>query len=843
MKFIRRDPAKGYLDAWLWVPKTFVNVDAIRSALTLKVQSYDGEETSVLLFKEAPEHMLVPRAFWNVESLPFPIVDCRPQQYEHVDFKSRIKLDHRKDEHGDIVDTGEDIQKKAVAALEASEGGILQLACVAGDTVLQLNRGGKGFKMPIQKVWESLQLPNFWDPKIPTLIRANIGTRIGLHKLRAVVFSGTKLTFELKLSDGKVLRLTADHEVQTVRGFIPLHELVVGDQVITDGFRAPTSKTKRIYKRVSWYKTHPYARKQLREGRQAPLYQIELHRVLAEARLNNLSFQQYRVRCKTGAVEGLLFIDPVQFHVHHKDENHLNNELSNLEVLTAAEHRTHHSPGFEAFGYGVLQPIEVVSITRHKKEPVYDVICEDPHRNFVANGIVVHNCGRGKTAVALENIARMAVPAIVVVDNTNLLNQWQQAIAGFLEVPGGVGVVGAGKMEWDKNLIIATYQTLAARAEELPMSIRRRFGVAVWDEGHHVNAQWFCRSLELFYGKRFSLTATPERDDGLHIVAQMHIGGVLYKNLRQMLRARFFFNWTGFKLDLTDKATNDAVLDVTGEVHNSKVTSYFAKTPRWLHKLLLDSYSSVQAGRKVLVLTDSVTEAVNMMTLWTRGPNAQLYSDVPFPTAEEVGVSDPLILTFAQAKTLRKQIEEMWQKSSGKKFRWTPGFEAEVSRAMEKWTQYRAGKKLVSEYARRQRKFVDELIKENSQAGLMTYGVPVEERQRFMEERPVVFAITKYGKEGLDCVQLDTVLVSSIFSSRAGLQQLMGRPTRPYPGKKTPTVVFYVHEIRQHIGMSKKLQRLLRDWPEDESGPFQYEFISDPRYICQTSTLHEVFGS
>lgn len=42
----------------------------------------------------------------------------------------------------------------------------------------------------------------------------------------------------------------------------------------------------------------------------------------------------------------------------------------------------------------------VVSCTADGTADVYDVVCADPHRNFVANGIIVHNCG--KTLVSIE---------------------------------------------------------------------------------------------------------------------------------------------------------------------------------------------------------------------------------------------------------------------------------------------------------------------------------------------------------------------------------------------------------------------------------------------------------
>jgi len=46
----------------------------------------------------------------------------------------------------------------------------------------------------------------------------------------------------------------------------------------------------------------------------------------------------------------------------------------------------------------------VVSIVPDGTAHVYDVVCADPHRNFVANGIVIHNCGKTLSAqMVIEN--------------------------------------------------------------------------------------------------------------------------------------------------------------------------------------------------------------------------------------------------------------------------------------------------------------------------------------------------------------------------------------------------------------------------------------------------------
>jgi superfamily II DNA or RNA helicase len=190
-------------------------------------------------------------------------------------------------------------------------------------------------------------------------------------------------------------------------------------------------------------------------------------------------------------------------------------------------------------------------------------------------------------------------------------------------------------------------------------------------------------------------------------------------------------------------------------------------------------------------------------------------------------------------KKLQKDITLLWKLHD--KGRRTD--EVMINKLMLQWQQALVARKLANEMVKRQRAFLKQLLTEPSLAGLMTYGVPAKTRQRHLRERQVVFAITKYGKEGLDCPELDTVLVSSLFSGKNALQQLMGRPTRPTPGKKKPMVVFYVDNVGQSHGMSQKLMKHLRDWPHEEGGPFNYELLDYPRIsTCKTSTLKAAFG-
>jgi len=467
-------------------------------------------------------------------------------------------------------------------------------------------------------------------------------------------------------------------------------------------------------------------------------------------------------------------------------------------------------------------------------------------------GVLQLACAKGKTVIALEMIARSKVPAIVHLDNTNLLYQWKSDIEEFLDVPGGVGIIAEGKKVWQKGLVLATYHSVANWSKTMPEEVRRWFGLAFWDEGHHVSAPTFALSSDLFYGPRYSLSATPTRDDGLHIVSDLHIGPVVYKDLRPIILPNFAFYWTGFELNMKDPNVAAAVVDTKNEVHLSKVYTYFGQWQQRLVSIIEMAANAFSAGRKVLVLSNSKGEVANLMHLWKWRVWQNLYTDIPEPTPQDIGETLlPLELDKRTSVNLEKlgrkladRLEKLPQQHQDRAV-----LEADYAEVLQHLHQFKIYKRLKNEMDKRQKAYIKQLAKDahddpNCDCGFLTYGVDPKMRQWFLDKRKVIFAITKYGKEGMDCPDLDTVLQSSLFSSHNGLQQLMGRPTRPMPGKKTPIIVFLVDNVGGCIGMMKKLQAHLRSWPYEEGGPYEPILINHPVTWTnrkKTTTLDELF--
>lgn len=227
------------------------------------------------------------------------------------------------------------------------------------------------------------------------------------------------------------------------------------------------------------------------------------------------------------------------------------------------------------------------------------------------SGILNLSCGKGKTCIALHHIARRQQPALVVVNNTTLINQWSDRIADFLEVPGGVGIAQGPPDTWDwegRGIVLAMLHSLALRHDQLPVGFDRYFGAVYYDETHHLSAPVFSRTAPLFYGQRHGLTATTDREDGLEPVYQYHIGQVYHRNLLQDLTPRIYFQQCPVKIDLNDPEVFSQVFDKKGMLNIPKLRTYLGSLPEINEFLAEKIRQPLASGRKVLALSHSVDQ-------------------------------------------------------------------------------------------------------------------------------------------------------------------------------------------------------------------------------------------
>jgi len=484
------DETKAYEDGMIWLPKSRFNVKGLKAALTF---IYGNSEYNSLKgfhsYVEQAHHLGVPRHFLEretIRSMGVELVDLRPEKYEEIDIYSKVQLDKLRPELS--------IQTDAVEAALKADDGIVSLACVTGDTLININRAGIGKRMTVEWVYRALRgtAPRKWDLGIPTNIRSLIGNRIGLNRVIDVTEVGVRPVFLLELGDGKKLKLTSDHEVLTLHGYRSIDGgLTVRSLVVTDS--------------------------------------------------------------------------------------------GQVSVPTL---------------------VPVVKIKPAGEEVVYDVACQSPYNSFVANGIVIHNCGNGKSPVGLHIWAQHRVPLLIVTDETSILEQWAKMIGLFIspsDIP--IGRVYGGKKEWHHPVVLASVQSLLKALEKgFPDELRRRFGMVIYDECHVTAAPKFNLVAPVFTGRRLGLSATPSRTDRLDPVYQYHLGPVVFQDLSQPLKAKFYFWTPESSRNLTDDPSFRRRTVLYGELNVQKMWTALSEEEKRTREIAT-AIRKYGQGRRTLVIS------------------------------------------------------------------------------------------------------------------------------------------------------------------------------------------------------------------------------------------------
>ena len=142
-------------------------------------------------------------------------------------------------------------------------------------------------------------------------------------------------------------------------------------------------------------------------------------------------------------------------------------------------------------------------------------------------GLISLKCGGGKTVLALWIASLLKKKTIVVVHKDFLMTQWRDRILQFLP-DAKIGKIQQNTIDIeDKDIVLAMVQSLSMK--EYPEETFQSFGLAIFDECHHLGAETFSKALPKVASKyMLGLSATPNRKDGLRRVFEWYIGNMVY---------------------------------------------------------------------------------------------------------------------------------------------------------------------------------------------------------------------------------------------------------------------------------------------------------------------------
>ncbi len=228
-----------------------------------------------------------------------------------------------------------------------------------------------------------------------------------------------------------------------------------------------------------------------------------------------------------------------------------------------------------------------------------------PTQKEAASAILSDDCGVlsaptgfGKTAVAAYVVAARRVNTLVLVHRRQLLDQWRERLAMFLNLqPSSIGQIGGGKSAPTKHLDVAVVQSLYVKKQV--NDLVEEYGQVIVDECHHVSAFSFEQVMRQVKARYvLGMTATPMRKDGHHPIITMQCGPIRFNlSTRSMAAA------APFEHRVLPKVTRFNLGSDGAEAKIHEIYAALIEDADRNEIIARDLVSAVRAGRSSLLLS------------------------------------------------------------------------------------------------------------------------------------------------------------------------------------------------------------------------------------------------
>ena len=221
-------------------------------------------------------------------------------------------------------------------------------------------------------------------------------------------------------------------------------------------------------------------------------------------------------------------------------------------------------------------------------------------------GLITSPMGSGKSLIGLEIIRQRGEKALIVVHRKELANQWLRVIKERLGLT--VGFIGDGEWAVGEEITVALIQTLSAQ-EERTKELSWGFGLVLVDEGHHCPCDQFFSVLGIMKAKyRYSLSATPNRRDGLEAIIYRATGPEISHILREEVEE------CGATVPVTVLAINTHVTPRAANTWHEYIDAISEDAQR---NILIIELAQ-QSDGSTLVLVDRIDHATQLSHILTR---------------------------------------------------------------------------------------------------------------------------------------------------------------------------------------------------------------------------------
>lgn len=230
----------------------------------------------------------------------------------------------------------------------------------------------------------------------------------------------------------------------------------------------------------------------------------------------------------------------------------------------------------------------------------------NPLQEQAADALLAHDIGVlsattafGKTVVGAWLIAARKVNTLVLVHRRQLMDQWRERLAMFLDVPReSIGQIGGGESKPTGEIDIGMIQSLNRKGEI--NDLVADYGQVIVDECHRLPAFSFEQVLRQVKARYVAgLTATPVRKDGHHPITMMQCGPIRFRvDARQQAAARPFDHV------VVPRTTDFKLPQGTADISIQEMYAALIADERRNALIFSDLLEALEAGRSPLLLTE-----------------------------------------------------------------------------------------------------------------------------------------------------------------------------------------------------------------------------------------------
>jgi len=209
----------------------------------------------------------------------------------------------------------------------------------------------------------------------------------------------------------------------------------------------------------------------------------------------------------------------------------------------------------------------------------------------------------GKTVMGVYIACKLGLKTLILAHQKELLDQFDKTINNFtnanhLRKINGTKFITGRIKDWndvDKfDIATSTYQRLfTSRGQKILENVKNNFGLVIVDECHTGAAHQYRSVIDKFNPYyRLGLTATPDRKDELHILANDVLGPVTSSGIAKSLTCKVYFIKTNYDIPKFSRWTTFVNRLCGNNKRNKLIIKYAVK--------------DAKKGRNILIVSDRV---------------------------------------------------------------------------------------------------------------------------------------------------------------------------------------------------------------------------------------------